>query len=82
MIACRTNKKVYQTVEIAEDALLEANIKFERGPIAIYKCEDCGYYHLTSQGQMNEKLAAFIAAGKLKQQKEANGWLDKLKRKQ
>ena len=66
---------------MAEDALLEANIKFNRGPVGIYKCEDCGYYHLTSQGQMNEKLAKYLAAGKIKLQKEANDWTEKLKRK-
>ena len=81
MPICSTRKKVYQTPEMAEDALLEAHVKFNRGPIAVYKCEDCGYYHLTSHGQMNEKLASYIASGKIKQQKEANDWLDKLKRK-
>lgn len=68
-------------MEIAEDALLEANAKFSHGPIAVYRCDDCGYFHFTSQGQMNEKLASYLATGKMKRQKEANDWQDKLKRK-
>jgi hypothetical protein len=46
----------------------------------VYQCEDCGEYHLTSRGPMNERLAQYIADGKLKRDKEANQWLGKLKK--
>ena len=81
MTTCSTHKKVYQTLETAEDALIEVYTNFNRGPIAVYKCEDCGYYHLTSQGVMNEKLASHLATGKIKQQQEANEWASRLKKK-
>ncbi len=85
MIKCITHKKVYPTLEIAEDALIDARTSFDyaphSGPIAVYQCEDCGHYHLTSKGTMNQKLAKFISEGKIQRQKEANRWLDKLKRK-
>lgn len=85
MIKCITHKKVYPSVEIAEDALIDAQTNFDyasrTGPIAVYHCEDCGYYHLTSKGTMNQKLKQFISEGKIKRQKEANRWLDKLNRK-
>ena len=80
---CPSHKKVYQSRGQAEDALLEARAKFDHtpntGPIAVYQCEDCGFYHLTSKGKMNEKLAKHLAEGKIDLQKEANRWLDKLK---
>jgi hypothetical protein len=76
---------MYSTVEMAEDALIEARTRFDyrsnSGPIAVYQCEDCGQFHLTSQGKMNEKLAMHLAEGKIQLQKEANRWLDKLKKR-
>ena len=85
MIKCISHKKVYPTPEIAEDALIDAHTYFNyapgKGPVAVYQCEDCGHYHLTSRGSMNPRLAGFIAAGGLKRHKEANRWLDKIKRK-
>jgi hypothetical protein len=85
MIKCVSNKKPYPSKEIAEDALIEAHTNFEykggSGPIAIYKCEDCGYYHLTSQGTMNEKLERLMKEGKIQRQKEANQWLNKIKKR-
>ena len=76
---------MYPSQEIAEDALIEARTQFDykenQGPIGIYLCEDCGYYHLTSQGKMNERLAAQLKDGKIKLQKEANQWMDKLKKR-
>ena len=85
MIKCISHKKVYPTQEIAEDALMDARTHFDYspkgGPVAVYHCEDCGHYHLTSKGAMNERLALYIANGKLNRQKEANRWLDKMKNK-
>ena len=70
---------------MAEDALIEARAKYNyapgSGPIGVYQCEDCGFYHLTSKGKMNEALSKQLAAGRIDLQKEANRWLDKLKHK-
>ena len=85
MIKCVSNKKPYPSKEIAEEALIEAHSNFEykpgSGPISVYLCEDCGYYHLTSKGTMNEKLEQLIKAGKIQRQKEANQWLNKIKKR-
>lgn len=84
-LTCSTTKKIYLSESLAEDALIEARIQFDypegRGPVAVYRCEDCGYYHLTSQGSVNEKLKKYLASGSVDKQKEANRWLDKLKHK-
>ena len=85
MKPCTSAKKMYPSLEIAEDALIEARTQFDyqvnQGPIGVYLCEDCGYYHLTSQGKMNENLAAQLKDGKIKRQKEANQWMTKLKKR-
>ena len=76
---------MYSTQELAEEALIEARTRFDyppnKGPIAVYQCDDCSCFHLTSQGKMNSKLAQHEADGKIKLQKEANQWLDKLKKR-
>ncbi len=70
---------------MAEDLLIELWSKNEyspnSAPVAIYKCDDCGLYHLTSRGPMNPKLSDAIRSGKIKLQREGNKWLDKLNKK-
>jgi hypothetical protein len=81
---CISQKKTYSSASQAEDALIDAQIRYDytsgNGPVAIYKCVDCGQYHLTSKGPVNERLAKLIEQGKVKSQKEANRWIDKLGR--
>lgn len=85
MERCVSGKRVYASREIAEDALIESWIRFEygpgTGPIAVYQCEDCGRFHLTSRGPMNEKLADALSKGSIRKQREAKNWTDKFKRK-
>lgn len=78
---CTTGKRSYITSHLAEDALVEAHINFDYraggGPIAIYACGECGAYHLTSQGTINERLAGLIEDGSIQKQKEAAQWQQK-----
>jgi hypothetical protein len=83
-MGCVTGKNMYDTAAMAEDALIDAWTRFDyrdgTGPVAVYKCDDCGRYHLTSQGPMNDKLKQQLSDGTIGRQKEANSWLDKFKR--
>jgi hypothetical protein len=85
MAGCVSGKKMYATQEQAEDVLIHAWSTYEyapgRGPVAVYKCDDCRQFHLTSSGEMNPRLAEQIRDGKIKLQKEANRWLDKFKKR-
>jgi hypothetical protein len=78
MEKCTSGKRAYATAEIAEEALIEAHIQYEygrgNGPVTSYRCEECGQYHLTSQGPMNERLATLMKSGKLKRLKESAHW--------
>jgi hypothetical protein len=83
--SCPTGKIVYGSQAIAEDVLIELWSKNEYNPVSapvgVYRCEDCGFFHLTSKGVMNEKLSAAIASGKIKLLREANRWEDKFKKR-
>jgi hypothetical protein len=85
MKKCPTGKIVYGSESLAEEALIELWTKNEypqnRGPMNVYRCDDCGLWHMTSQGQMNSKLAQYLSSNKGRINKEASNWLDKLKRK-
>lgn len=84
MDRCVSGKRVYASEQIAEQVLIEAwtryDYKANDGPVAVYQCEDCGQYHLTSSGPMNEKLANALAEGKISKQKEARHWEDKFRK--
>lgn len=85
MDRCISGKRMYSSKEVAEDVLIEAWTRFDyssgNGPVAVYQCEECGNYHLTSKGAMSEKLSQAISDGKIQRQKEADRWMDKIKRK-
>lgn len=85
MIKCSSGKKVYVTRELAEEALIGARTRFDyppgKGPVNVYQCEDCGYFHLTSKGMINDALAKRQKDGTIDRDKEADAWLNKLKRK-
>jgi hypothetical protein len=81
---CPSGKKAYATQLIAEDILIELWTKNEyapgKAPVTVYKCEDCGLYHLTSSGLMNDRLKGYINSAEYKVRKEASRWEDRLKR--
>ena len=80
MLTCPTGKRVYPTEVIAEEALIDSHSRNNyagTGPVAVYQCEECGYYHFTSKGPMNKKLAEQIASGKIKLQQQASQWSQK-----
>lgn len=80
---CPTGKRLYLTEQLAEAALIEAHIHYEyrsgQGPIAVYQCDDCGNFHLTSRGPMNERLSQLITNGSIKKQRDASRWQDKFR---
>ncbi len=82
---CSSGKKLYLSEALAEEALLGAHVQFDfaqgTGPIAVYRCDDCGYFHLTSQGLINTKLKDFLASGDYKRLRQAAAWTSKLKHK-
>ena len=78
MKSCPSQKKMYPSESVAIDALIEARTHFEfklnQGPVAVYLCDDCSHYHLTSQGNMNTRLAKYLNDGTLNK-RLISGWI-------
>lgn len=85
MQTCITGKRCYINLELAEEALVGAHIAYDYGkgggPVNLYQCEDCGYYHFTSRGEMNERLKRMLHEGEIRRQKDANWWEERLRKK-
>ena len=49
-MSCSTGKNGYYTEEEVQEALIRSHIKFPKPANSYYQCNECGEYHLTSQG--------------------------------
>ena len=78
---CITGKKCYETKALAEEALIQNRIRHyhndNSGPVNIYQCHDCGYYHFTSQGEPNPLLIE--NKHRIDKSREADFWERKLR---
>jgi hypothetical protein len=83
--SCPSGKIAYSSSAMGEDALVDLWSRNDyapgNAPVAVYRCDDCGLYHLTSKGQMSEALSEAINSGKIQKQREAKRWEDKLKKR-
>lgn len=74
------NKRAYPNESIAEEALIQARIRFENNTaVSIYKCENCGDWHLSSAGEVNPRLASMIKSGELDKERKRDIWENKYK---
>lgn len=84
MQTCSTHKRCYASYELAEEALIGAHVTYNYGkssrPVGVYQCDQCGQYHLTSQGEVNSRLKKMLDEGEIQRQKEAGWWEKKFKR--
>jgi len=75
---CPSGKRAYPTKERAEEVLVETKIKFrnpmEIGPVNVYECQDCGNFHLTSQGEISDVLKSDKIKKEIDREREARHW--------
>ncbi len=77
-MSCSSKKKSYYDPESAERALIEARIRFAgNNAINVYQCLECGEWHLTSKGVMNERLSEMIQTGELNEEIKKYEWREK-----
>lgn len=82
--SCPSGKRAFATEVLAEEALIDTRSRGgdeRHGPVGVYRCDDCGQFHLTSKGPMNARLAKCISDGTLKLNQEAERWKSKLSNK-
>lgn len=81
---CVTGKKMFSTKELAEEALIAVHSHYQMregmGPVAVYKCDDCGSWHFTSKGPANPKLQSGEAQNQIAIQAEADFWERKFRK--
>ena len=81
---CISKKVCYSSKGQAEEALIYTRSKYSSGsrsgsgPVAVYLCPDCNYYHMTSKGEKSDVLTS-EEKNKIKLQQEAVYWNDKFK---
>ncbi len=81
MSNCVSFKRAYSTETIAVDALIEARTRFaDNSAVTVYQCDDCGEWHLTSQGDINPQLRKSLRDGTIRRNKEAMDWQRKLRK--
>ena len=81
MNTCPTGKRPYPTEDMAVNALIEARVRFEHNSaVAVYQCDDCNQWHLTSRGNMNTRLKELLEDGTIKKEREGFQWNMKLRR--
>ena len=74
-MVCNSNKRCYPTEQIAEEALIQTRIRFENNSaLAIYQCNNCGEWHLTSSGEVNTTLQSLLDNGTIKKERDAMHW--------
>lgn len=83
MSTCSSGKRSYNNDTIAVEALIEAHVQFDygkrSGPVAVYQCDECGQFHLTSRGSMNPKLEQYLRDGTMEKLRNASRWSAKWK---
>ena len=77
---CPSGKRRFDSENEAVNALIEARIHFPHNKaINVYNCSDCGLWHLTSQGVMNDRLKQELENGNIQKQIDSFLWGDKFR---
>ena len=77
---CVTGKVCFETKEQAEEALVNNRIRYNSGPTTFYQCNDCGFFHFTSQGSEHSSLSDEETKDRIDRERDAGFWEDKLGR--
>lgn len=80
---CVTGKRQFDSKEQAEEGLIAARSRFvfrdNSGPVAVYQCDDCGDWHLTSKGSQSDLLKDPDIKKSIDEQHEADYWIRKFR---
>ncbi|MFZ9981664.1 MAG: hypothetical protein ACO3FI_06520 [Cyclobacteriaceae bacterium] len=83
-IKCSSGKTYYDSEVQAVEALLfvwsQISFRDGEGPVTVYCCDDCGGFHLTSKGDMHERLKELLKSGRLDNLREAARWEHKFRK--
>ncbi len=80
MNVCPSRKIIYYNEQEAKEALIKLHVKYQNSSTrTFYKCSQCGYFHLTSSGEIDDTLKQAQQTGRIDQLSEADYWIRKLR---
>ena len=79
-MSCSTGKKGYYKEDEVQEALIRSHIRFNSTASNYYVCDDCGEYHLTSQGGKHPLLDDPGILKRIKNEQREQDWLGKFSR--
>ncbi|MEM7552444.1 MAG: hypothetical protein AAF363_22365 [Bacteroidota bacterium] len=81
---CVSGKIIHYTEKEALEALVQNHIRVyhnqNSGPVNIYECKDCNYFHLTSKGDRHEILDDPEVKKRIDLERQSIHWESKLRR--
>lgn len=82
-VKCSSGKKAYFDNFLAEEALIQHQVINDygvgEGPVNVYLCDDCGYWHFTSKGKRSNIFDDPEVVSRIKADRRANYWERKLR---
>ncbi len=79
MSVCTSRKIIYYSEQDAKEALIRLHVKYQNSSTrTFYTCDQCGYFHLTSSGEIDDALKEAQQTKKIDQLSEADYWIRKL----
>ena len=79
MSDCPSRKIIFYTEQEAKEALISIHVKYQNSSTrSFYTCDQCGYLHLTSSGDIDNTLKQAQEAGRIDQLSESDHWTRKL----
>jgi len=73
-MSCITGKNGYYSETEVQEALIRSHIRFKSVASNYYLCEECGEYHLTSQGGLHPLLNDPKVQERIKQEQQEQEW--------
>ena len=79
MSDCPSKKIIYYSEQEAKEALIRIHVKYQNSATrTFYTCDQCGHFHLTSSGEIDDTLKQAQQAGRIDQLSESEYWTRKL----
>lgn len=79
-MSCSTGKNSYYTEEEVQEALIRSHIKFIKAANNYYRCNDCGEFHLTSQGALHSLINEPKVQNRIKRERRSQEWEGRFRR--
>jgi len=80
-MSCSTGKNGYYSETEVQEALIRSHIRFITTASNYYLCEECGEYHLTSQGGLHPLLSDPKVQKRIKREQQEQEWESRFKRR-